>query len=82
MFLNEMVFLIRHTPFWAIPMLVVSIEFAYLNWLKKKKMYSQVCGLFGAVALCFIVYYYWAGGPERAVRKFMRAYYHNVIHVE
>ncbi len=82
MLLNELVFLIRHTPFWAIPMFVVSIEFEYLNWLRKKKFYFRMCVLLGFISAGFIVYYYWAGGPERAVRKFIKAYYHHVVHVD
>jgi len=64
-------FLIRHIPFWAIPIILISMEFAYVYWLKnKKKVYPFFLTVSG---LCFltIIYYYWAGGPEEAV-SFLR----------
>jgi hypothetical protein len=40
--MTEIYFITRHTPFWAIPIFVMSGEFGYLFWLKKKKKSSYV----------------------------------------
>lgn len=70
--MNEMIFLIRHTPFWAGPLLVISLEFAYIFWLRKKKINVRICLTITLLCLVAICYYYWAGGPEKAVREFLR----------
>lgn len=66
--MQEVYFLVRHTPFWAIPLLVLGTEFGYLFWLRKKKATVALCLLIaflGALATGFYVY---AGGPERSVK--------------
>lgn len=60
-------FLIRHTPFWAIPAIFICVEFTYLYWLKgRKAVYACFVGIASWSFLC-LVFYYWAGGPEAAV---------------
>lgn len=66
--MQEVYFLARHTPFWAVPLLVLGGEFAYMFWLKKKKKLALIfifIALFGLVSTSF---YIWAGGPERTVK--------------
>jgi hypothetical protein len=66
--MQEIYFLARHTPFWAIPLIVLGGEFAYLFWLRKKKASVALClglALVGALATSF---YVWAGGPEKSVK--------------
>ncbi|MFY7993995.1 MAG: hypothetical protein ACOVP4_11925 [Bacteriovoracaceae bacterium] len=66
--MTELYFIIRHTPFWATPIMILGAEFGYLFWLKKKKATVTLCMLlllFGAICNCF---YIWAGGPEKSVR--------------
>ncbi len=70
--MTELYFMIRHTPFWAVPVLIVSGEFAYLFWLRKKKTNVKICILFMIVSLVAMGWYYKAGGPDKAVRKFMK----------
>lgn len=64
--------LIRHTPFWAVPMLVICIEFAYVFWLRKKKTNLKICLVFAFISIIALSWYYYAGGPDKAVRKFIK----------
>lgn len=70
--MSELYFLIRHTPFWAIPLLIVAAEFGYIFWLRKKKTNVKICILFMLLSTVFLGWYYYAGGPDKAVRKFMK----------
>ncbi len=69
--MTEFYFLIRHTPFWAIPMLILAAEFGYMFWLKKKLANVRLCAGIGVFAMSALVWYYAAGGPDKAVRKLM-----------
>lgn len=64
----EIYFLARHTPFWAIPVLILAAEFGYMFWLKKKKKSAMLCLMIGLIALSSVSFYYWAGGPEKSVK--------------
>lgn len=66
--MNDLYFIIRHTPFWAIPLLVIAGEFGYLFWLKKKKKTSTFCLMLAAIAFAACVFYFWQGGPEKSVK--------------
>jgi len=70
--MSELYFLIKHAPFWGIPLLVLALEFGYIFWLRKKKTNVKICMTFAFIALVFLSWYYYAGGPEKAVRKFMK----------
>ncbi|MBJ00684.1 MAG: hypothetical protein CME67_05580 [Halobacteriovoraceae bacterium] len=69
--MDEIYFLVRYTPFWAVPLLLIGGEFAYLFWLRRKQKLTMLCLSFAAFGLCALVYYYWAGGPEKSVKYFM-----------
>lgn len=66
-------FIIKYTPFWAIPLFIISGEFAYIYWLKSIKKVSIFFILLAFISVCFIVHYYVAGGPDRSVQFFMDA---------
>jgi len=70
--MSEIYFLIRHAPFWAIPVLIVAGEFAYLFWLRKKKTNVKICIIFMFISSLALGWYFYAGGPDKAVRKFMK----------
>lgn len=63
-------FFLRHTPFWAVPFMIIGAQFGYTFWLKDRRLPSfiffAICG-FGVLS---IVYYMWAGGPEGTPRHF------------
>ncbi|HXH74590.1 MAG TPA: hypothetical protein VNJ08_06470 [Bacteriovoracaceae bacterium] len=66
--MQEVYFLARHTPFWAVPLLVLGSEFAYMLWLKKKKKSSYAFLIVALIGLTATSVYYWAGGPEKTVK--------------
>lgn len=66
--MTEIYFLARHTPFWAIPLLVLGFEFAYIFWLKKKKKSALFCLSIAMIGLLSTSFYFWAGGPEKSVK--------------
>lgn len=70
--MTEFYFMIRHTPFWAIPLLLVAGEFAYVFWLRKKKTNLKICIIFIIISSVALGWYYYAGGPDKAVKKFMK----------
>ena len=66
--MQEIYFLARHTPFWAIPLIVLGGEFAYLFWLRKKKGTVVLCLVIAFVGVLACGFYVWAGGPEKSVK--------------
>ena len=76
--MKEIYFLARHTPFWAIPVMVLSLEFGYVLWLKKKKKSAMMCIMLAMIGVGAVSFYYWAGGPEKSVKylKMMHRNYH------
>jgi amino acid permease len=64
-------FFLRHTPFWAIPLIFICVEFALL--FKVKENIKAASYFAGVAVLCALalVYYYVAGGPEKSVDKFL-----------
>jgi hypothetical protein len=63
-------FALSHTPFWAIPMVIICGEFGYIFWLKAFRMVAFIN--FGIVGFCLItiIYYIWAGGSDAAAQTF------------
>ena len=70
--MSSIYFLIRYTPFWAIPTILIGLEFSYVYWLRSRK--KEVAGLMVAtfISLSMIIFYYWAGGPEKSVQFVIR----------
>jgi len=69
-------FIIRHTPFWSVPGFCISLEFAYLYWLKDRKKTTRsflMIAFFCFISTCYYVY---IGGPERSV-NFLKEFYNN-----
>jgi hypothetical protein len=66
--MNEIYFLLRHTPFWGIPLMILGGEFGYGFWIKKKKKSAYFCLLIAFLGLISVSFYYWAGGPEKSVK--------------
>lgn len=66
--MQELYFLARHTPFWAVPLIVIGAEFGYIFWLKKKKGSVLICLSISFIGAIAVAYYVWAGGPEKSVK--------------
>lgn len=75
--MQEVYFLARHIPFWAVPLIVLGLEFAYMFWLKKKKFSVTFCLILAFIGLSAIFFYIWAGGPEKSVKKIKMYYINN-----
>jgi hypothetical protein len=72
--MQEVFFLARHVPFWAVPLIVLGGEFAYLFWLKRKKASAIFCLSIALVGFLATGFYVWAGGPEKSVKFIKKVY--------
>ena len=72
MWLDEIYFLARFTPFWAIPIFLIAGEFCYIFWVRKKMKLAVFSGTLSILCLLCTIGYYIAGGPEKSVDKLMR----------
>jgi drug/metabolite transporter superfamily protein YnfA len=70
--MDEIYFLTRYIPFWAVPLLLIGGEFAYLFWVRKKKKWVTLCTMLAIISFCSLIYYWWAGGPEKSVQFLMK----------
>jgi hypothetical protein len=66
--MQEIYFLARHIPFWAVPLMVLGAEFAYVFWLRKKKSTAVFCLMLVFLGALSTGFYVWAGGPEKSVK--------------
>ncbi|MCB9060065.1 MAG: hypothetical protein H6622_00915 [Halobacteriovoraceae bacterium] len=60
-------FIIKHTPYWAVPFGMISAEFSYIYWLKSFKKVSVTFFVFGVFCFISLLYYLIGGGPDAAV---------------
>lgn len=68
----EFYFLVRHTPWWAVPLIVMGLEFAYFSWLKKKKKTAYAFLTIALIGFISIGFYIWQGGPQNSVKFFKK----------
>ena len=66
--MQEMLFLARHIPFWAIPLILISGELTYLFWLRKKRKLAIFCFILCLLGIGFNVFYIYSGGPEKSAK--------------
>ncbi len=71
--MEALIILIRHIPFWAIPILLICGEFSYVYWVRDKREIAKILIGIGGFCFLWLVYYYWCGGPEPAVDKLVNA---------
>jgi hypothetical protein len=64
------IFLVRFTPFWAIPGFMISVELG--RRLRAREANRGAAILFFLALFCIVAtaYYIYAGGPDRAVEMF------------
>lgn len=65
--MDALLFIVKYTPFWAIPCLMICVYFTYTYWIKDLEI---VAYLFAALSfVCFVItcLWIWAGGPEKSV---------------
>jgi hypothetical protein len=63
--------MIRHIPFWAIPMGLICVEIAILLWVKELKRRFYFVVALGLFFLTLVIFYYWQGGPGPSVNFFL-----------
>ena len=63
-------FMLRYIPFWAVPVFMITAEFGYIFWLKSYRRLPVFLFITALFSLCFVAFYYWAGGHELVVPKF------------
>ncbi len=64
----EFYFIVRHTPWWAVPFIILGGEFTYFFWLKKKKKSAYFFVLMAFIGFLFLGFYIYAGGPNKSVK--------------
>jgi len=69
--MDEIYFLVRYTPFWSVPLLIIGSEFTYISWIRKKRKWFIFSGIVAILSLIASSLYYWAGGPEKSVKMVM-----------
>lgn len=70
--MNHLYFLLRYAPFWAVPLLIIAGEFAYIYWLRgQRKLFLFFITLL-LFCLGILTYYYWSGGPEESVKVLIK----------
>lgn len=66
---DELYFLTRYIPFWAVPALLISLECAYLSWIRKKKKYVIISSIVSCISLVLVIFYFYCGGPDKSVKQ-------------
>lgn len=61
-------FSLRHTPFWAVPLLYIGVQFFYLYWVRDFRRVAAVFFCLAVFSSFMIAFYYIAGGPELTVK--------------
>jgi hypothetical protein len=63
-----LVFMVRYTPFWAVPVFILCISFFFIYWAKDIKRVSYFLIVVGFIQLLFLGFWMWVGGPVASVR--------------
>lgn len=69
-FMDIFYFMLRHTPFWAVPMVMICGQFARVYWSREFRKTGLAFAAGAGISLVFIIYYFAAGGPDKAPVKF------------
>lgn len=68
--MDAIFFLLRYTPWWAIPIILICTQFAYIYWLKDLWLYSYAFVSLAGISFLTLVFYVYAGSPDNAARFF------------
>jgi hypothetical protein len=64
-FFDTFLFIVKYTPFWAVPIGIIHANFAYVYWLKDYRDIAKVCGAITLFCLTSIIIYLVLGGPDQ-----------------
>ena len=67
MILDIIFFVVKYIPFWSVPTIMIGLQFGYIYWLKDVYYLAYLFYGVAAVSVLSIIYYIYAGSPERAV---------------
>lgn len=70
-YLDILIFILKYIPFWAVPMGLMSANFAYLYWLKDYREFAYVWLALTLFCLTSVGVYFVIGGPDRIVQTFI-----------
>lgn len=71
-------FILRYTPFWAVPLMFICTQFGYTYWLKSIRRVTYICMTVFSICGLFLIFYFWMGGHDGVVRwttKYMHLNY-------
>lgn len=60
-------FLVKYTPFWAIPSMMIAVFFAYIYWLKDVSLIAFTLAAYSVFCFVATILYIWIGGPQKCV---------------
>ena len=63
MCLDIILFLLKYAPYWGFPVIILSAQFVYIYWLKESWSGMVIFGLLALLAVTFVIYYFFHGGP-------------------
>jgi len=73
MIMDMIYYFLRYTPWWAVPVIMISGRYAYIWWIRENRIIVLGCaGLIGFSSIA-LIYYVWAGSPSQAVYYFREA---------
>lgn len=70
--MDKLYFLVRFTPFWGIPLLVLCLQMGVVMWRRSKKKLAIYFFLSSLILIGLLSYYFWLGGPIRAADQLER----------
>lgn len=56
-------FILKYTPWWSVPIMVMSLQFAYVYWLKDYRPVSVLLIFLALFCLIMLIFYILLGGP-------------------
>jgi peptidoglycan/LPS O-acetylase OafA/YrhL len=69
--MDHFLFIVRHIPFWTIPLGIVCVELAAVFYIKERKKQLMTCIVLGVIFFLILAFYYWKGGPDHLVDYFI-----------
>jgi hypothetical protein len=74
-FTDITLFILKYIPFWAVPLALISLHFAYLYWLKDFREMAYVWGGISLFCLTCVGIYFALGGPDQIVQTFTHVFH-------
>lgn len=68
-------YLISLTPFWTIPVMVISVQMGWTFKKRAKKTSLQICIFAFLISAFFLGFFVWSGTPTKAVHKMSDFFY-------